>query len=390
MSQVASTGRCSLCLILDLHLKIFNHFYHESVIMNLSHDNSASMSKGIISEVLMSTHNTENVCPRCHRSYTPGVLFCEQCGYEFTPADHRPPLQPQQSISSTANSLSIYQASLFLYLLATVMMSLLVGIVLNQMGKLPPLLTGIAGGIGAMLVTLSTLFGIRIEKTALPKGIWTNANRPIALLASFLTTLLLAGVVLLWPIPPHPVPPTGKLMLSDPLSDDSRGYNWEKAIDGPGQCAFTEGKYHAIQLQPGKFTTCTASSTQFSDFRYEVQMTIVKGDYGGILFRSNGINGNFYYFRIGQDGTYAFDISQHNNYWKTISSGYSSAIKTGLGQSNSIGVLANGGTFTFYVNNQELPPEDDATYTKGKIGVMADSRDRPTEVLFSDAKVWEI
>ncbi len=53
---------------------------------------------------------------------------------------------------------------------------------------------------------------------------------------------------------------------------------------------------------------CQASNTNFSDFAYEVQVTIVKGDRGGIVFRNDHTKGNNDYFFIGQDGTYALWI----------------------------------------------------------------------------------
>ena len=44
---------------------------------------------------------------------------------------------------------------------------------------------------------------------------------------------------------------------------------------------------------------------------YEVELTIVTGDCGGMLFRATASLWHYYYFRICQDGTYAFYLYTH-------------------------------------------------------------------------------
>ena len=186
----------------------------------------------------------------------------------------------------------------------------------------------------------------------------------------------------------NPYPPYGTLALDDPLSDNSHGYGW---YDYPtnsigGACQFTGGAYHVSQSNAQYISFCSAKSTNFSNFAFEVQMRIIQGDCGGVIFRfKEPNNGTFYYFAVCQDGMYAL----YNSYDITlIQPNSSSAIHTGLNQSNLIAVVANSSTLDLYVNNQKIDSVSDSAHSQGQIGVAATDLKNPTEVVFSDAKVW--
>ena len=186
----------------------------------------------------------------------------------------------------------------------------------------------------------------------------------------------------------NPYPPYGTLALDDPLSDNSHGYGW---YDYPtnsigGACQFTGGAYHVSQSNAQYISFCSAKSTNFSNFAFEVQMRIIQGDCGGVIFRfQEPNNGTFYHFAVCQDGMYAL----YDSYDITlIQPNSSSAIHTGLNQSNLIAVVANGSTLDLYVNNQKIDSVSDSAHSQGQIGVAATDVKNPTEVVFSDAKVW--
>ena len=180
----------------------------------------------------------------------------------------------------------------------------------------------------------------------------------------------------------------GTLALNDPLSGNSNGYFWGELSNSAGGCGFSEGAYHASGSQRSLFS-CTASATNFSNFAYQVQMTITRGDAGGIVFRVDETKGTDYYlFRIGSDGSYALDIYNNNSYVSTLKSGPSSTINTGLNQSILVGVVANGSNISLFVNNKNIDSVSDGTYSQGVIGVAAVSFGNPTVAVFSNAKVW--
>jgi eukaryotic-like serine/threonine-protein kinase len=186
----------------------------------------------------------------------------------------------------------------------------------------------------------------------------------------------------------NPYPPFGTLVLNDPLSDNSQGYAWYSYStnkDG-GACQFTGGAYHVSQSNAQYINFCNASNTNFSNFAFEVQMRIIQGDCGGVIFRfQTPNNGTFYHFDVCQDGRYAL----YNSYTITLIQPHSSsAIHTGLNQSNLIAVVANGSTLDLYVNSQKIDSVSDSAHSQGQIGVAATVVNNPTEVVFSNAKVW--
>ena len=105
------------------------------------------------------------------------------------PGSNRPPL-------------SRFNASILLYLIATIVIGLLVGTVLNGLNRLPPYVATIAGSLGAVIALLSGLLGTLLERS-FPKGIWRNANRPVAIVASILTVGFLTLSTLVITSPPR-------------------------------------------------------------------------------------------------------------------------------------------------------------------------------------------
>jgi Domain of Unknown Function (DUF1080) len=182
----------------------------------------------------------------------------------------------------------------------------------------------------------------------------------------------------------NPYTRSGTLAFVDPLSDNSRGQNWDENIN----CAFKGGTYHAIAPDARFSDYCTANTTNFSNFAFEVNMQIIKGDAGGVIFRVENTNPNQYYaFYVRQNGSYSLDMVNGSG-GSTLKQGWSAAIKQGLSQANLIGVVAQGNTMTLYVNHQEILSAIDGTYNHGEIGLYAVVYTQPTEVAFSDARVW--
>jgi hypothetical protein len=182
----------------------------------------------------------------------------------------------------------------------------------------------------------------------------------------------------------------GSAALNDPLSDNSQHNHWDEGATKTGNCMFTGNAYQASEALQGYLQPCIAESTNFSNFVYQVQLSITQGNQGGILFRADGANGTFYLFRIGTDGSYAFDLYNGSKHSSTLASGYSTAITTGLDQSNQLAVYARGSTFYLFANGQYITSLKDGTLSSGQIGVVALDYSIPSQVKFSDAQVWTI
>jgi serine/threonine protein kinase len=187
----------------------------------------------------------------------------------------------------------------------------------------------------------------------------------------------------------NPYPPyKGTLALYDPLHDTSSGYNWDEVTSSNGSCTFTGEAYQVATSHSGHFQPCTEPA-DYSNFVYQVQMTITAGESGGIIFRVDSTHSKFYYFRIGQDGSFEFGLSTGTGI-QVLKSGTSLAIKTGLDQSNLIAVAASGSNIDLYVNHQHIAYFNDSTYTLGQLGVCAVDTSHTTDVIYSDALVWKL
>jgi hypothetical protein len=190
---------------------------------------------------------------------------------------------------------------------------------------------------------------------------------------------------------PNPYTPgLGKIALIDPLSDNSKGYAWDASVHTDGTCAFSAGSYHSSTAKTQFFYLCTAEATDFSNFAFEVQMKVLQGDCGGMVFRGDSNTGKMYFFEVCQDGSYLFSryLDFTGNNVKDLAGGSSAAIMTGLNQTNVIAAVAQGSTLSIYVNKQKIASASDSTFSHGQIALFADSNSHPTEAAFNNAKVW--
>ncbi len=183
----------------------------------------------------------------------------------------------------------------------------------------------------------------------------------------------------------------GTLALYDPLGDNSNGNGWSEGSNTTGgSCKFIGGAYHAGESNVNYFVPCIESN-DFSNFAFEVQMTIIQGDGGGILFRLDNTKNNYYAFFANNDGFYNLGICVGGTCQSPFRSGTSSALHQGLGQRNVIAVVAQGSTITVYANQQQITSVTDSSYGHGVIGLVASpfsNNGHPTEVVYSNARVW--
>lgn len=193
------------------------------------------------------------------------------------------------------------------------------------------------------------------------------------------------------PYPPH----DGTLVINDPLQDNSAGYQWmddsiQPNADTQG-CHFASGAYHisSISLPRPYMNYCLALQTNFSDFVYQIQATIIQGDEIGVVFRQSPSH-RYYYFYIRRDGSYGLSWQDGQSYL-LLKSGLSAAIHTGLNQPNVLAVVAQNSTLTVYVNHQLLTSLNDPKYTIGRIGTALESDSgSASDGSFSNLMLWTL
>ena len=177
----------------------------------------------------------------------------------------------------------------------------------------------------------------------------------------------------------------------DSLNQNVNG--WDTGNDGTISCLFGNNAYHVSALLPYKLAGCTPKKFgSFNNLAYQVQMTIVRGDEGGIIFRLISPTAKQqqqnYFFTLNRSGTYTL-WAVHAQY-KILLHKPSPAIKTGLNQSNLLIVIAQGKQIVLYINKQYVASILDNSSARGTIGLFATSLPDTTEVVFSDLKVWRL
>ncbi|HEY5003278.1 MAG TPA: hypothetical protein VII61_09005, partial [Ktedonobacteraceae bacterium] len=184
-------------------------------------------------------------------------------------------------------------------------------------------------------------------------------------------------------------PDRGSLAFDDSLSQPDQWYTLSfQALNG--DCSFTRQALYVQAINPKYFIYCP-NKTQFKDLVFEVQMTIIQGDCGGIVFRTNGVKGNNYLFGVCQNGTFFLSLLQNNVIEQTLQQKtFSAAIQVGMKQTNTLAVLARGTELMLYVNYQQLATVTDATYSQGQVGVGAFPVQSATEVVYGNARVWTL
>jgi hypothetical protein len=180
-------------------------------------------------------------------------------------------------------------------------------------------------------------------------------------------------------------PPT----LSSTLTAQD-GANWSNynAVSGGG-CAFTGNALHASVFQSHTYVPCFAQISNFSNFAFQVQMTILQGDGGGLVFRANNANVQLYLLRISHDGLFGVSVSRDRKTITPILDDTSAAIKTGA-QTNLVTVIARNSTISIYINKEFADTITDTTYSAGEIGVFAYDNTQSTDVAFNNANVWTL
>jgi eukaryotic-like serine/threonine-protein kinase len=187
------------------------------------------------------------------------------------------------------------------------------------------------------------------------------------------------------PYPPY----KGTLVLNDSLHNNGQGYAWEEYPINTygGACQFAKDGYHVIEQQ--KYAQACHVATILSNFALEVQMKVIKGNCGGVTFRDDR-KISAYHFEVCQDGTYSLYHYDASGSASTLTSSSSSAIKTGLNQSNLLAIVAIGNKFDLYVNRQHIDSASDNTYQQGYIGLRASYYNSTVEVVYSNIKAWTL
>ena len=221
---------------------------------------------------------------------------------------------------------------------------------------------------------------LHIQATAVAKTVLTNQARGTAVANAHAS----ATVTALTPQQLYTRATGGTPVIDDPLTSPN-GSIWYHYNAANNSCAFLGGAYHIKIFLQGGNNTCFAVNSHFKNLAFQVQMTIIKGDAGGLLFH---IGQGFYLFLVDQNGSYGLYLD--SGVLGLLASGNSSAINAGLNRSNLLTLVAFDGFMYLYVNKQPVSRSFDSTYSSGQIALFAGSATSLTDVAFNNVQVWSI
>lgn len=182
-------------------------------------------------------------------------------------------------------------------------------------------------------------------------------------------------------------PFSNKQVLNDPLSDNTKGNNWETN----SLCQFTGNAYHVSDSSTNTFGTCFGVNTNFNNFTFEAEMNISSGDGGGLLFRGNSQTTQLYrvtFYTDGNYGVYVYRDATGSN--ASVLKYAPTPMTVDLTNTNTVAVVARGSTISVYLNQTLVVSIQDSTYSSGQIGFNAYDTTNATDVIFSNAKVWQL
>lgn len=185
----------------------------------------------------------------------------------------------------------------------------------------------------------------------------------------------------------------GKPLFRDSLTDfkNSYFYNPDTLKPDPG-CVFQPDGLHITSSDVGSWVPCNNSAfPDLMNFSFQYDFALLKGDSAGLRFRAAGAS--CYYFSFDASGNYAFlyypDVMDGKTA-QTIRLGASNLMHKGYGVKNQFTLIAIGGLFYFYFNQQFVMKATDQTLTTGGLSLLVESKTAPTEAVFSQATAWNI
>lgn len=164
-------------------------------------------------------------------------------------------------------------------------------------------------------------------------------------------------------------------------------------------CTFKEGIYSVHSNISGHFEACLAKNQVSKDFAFQVQLTLIGDDVGGLIFRSDSNATGFYLFSLGNTGaSYTLvECKTCTDSTPPIDAPLQGGPIHPIVQPSTLTIIAYKNTFYLYVNKQAVgqpvkytKQEGDSTLIPGEIGLYATSATQPADVEFNSVQVWKL
>ncbi len=166
-------------------------------------------------------------------------------------------------------------------------------------------------------------------------------------------------------------------------SFDANLHYWFLAADDNIEFAIDDGKLTMTAFRPGGDNWRVAELRELGDFYLEAKVTFGDDcggkDSFGFLVRAPDQDGgdidSGYAFAFACDGNFRYYLMQDGEYVGLLNWKSSSSLNAGAGQTNQVGVWAEGDQFRVYINGDRVAEFSDSTYSRGLFGLLIRSAD---------------
>ncbi len=179
-------------------------------------------------------------------------------------------------------------------------------------------------------------------------------------------------------------------VYSDSLNEQENG-SWNSLPSQTSGCAFIKGAYHIFESKRYFSDYCLSPVGTLIDFAFQVQITLIKGDEGGIIFGITGTNPTSVdYFGIDYAGDYSL-VNESNQQFHILLHGFNRVIDANPDRANLLTVIVRHGVIYLYVNDQYVDSSSNTSYnTSGLAGLFVSAYVDPTEAAFNNVQIWKL
>jgi eukaryotic-like serine/threonine-protein kinase len=168
--------------------------------------------------------------------------------------------------------------------------------------------------------------------------------------------------------------PTGNALYTDPLNNSRSPATAQSNWTESNSCTFQGDGYHASS--GSALVTCMESSHSYGDATIAVDMTLLSGQIGGVAFRMSSVPfvGNYagYLFEVDSQGNYSFSCSSITSGNTVLKEGsIPRGFRSGYHVKNTLQIVMNGSSLSFYVNGIFLDQETNTAFGAGTMGFLA-------------------
>lgn len=183
----------------------------------------------------------------------------------------------------------------------------------------------------------------------------------------------------------------GNPAFTEPFDNDD---NWAFTDDEHTGMEVSDGRLEMVAFNADFWESWTITWVNRSDFY--VEMTAAPQncsglDRYGVFFRAENDASEGYLYGFTCDGKYSLRIWDEEEFIELVDWTASPHIDAGPGNTNRLGVLANGNTIGLYANGSLLQEVEDNTYGEGHIGVFIGSANTEDFTVYVDQLyLWDL